>query len=373
MADPIQAIRMPRWGMTMTEGTVANWLVEEGAAVASDQDMVEIETTKITNVMEAGYGGIVRRIVADPGAVVPVGALIAVLADPSVPDAEIDAFIEARKAEAQSSGGPAAPASRIVDTGLGALNVLSLGEGDGIPVVLLHGFGGDLNNWLFNQEALAAGRAVHAFDLPGHGASTLEIGAGDLAALAAMVEAGISALGISAAHLVGHSLGGAVALKLAATQPDRVVSITLIAPAGLGDRVGENYIADFLAASRRRPVADVLSRLFASPDAVTRDMIEGVQRFKQIDGVPEALAKLAGAVFPEGRQADDLRSTLSAVHAPVLLIWGDKDRILAPADGGSLGPGVQYETIAGAGHMPHMEAAAQVNRLIAAHIASAEG
>lgn len=53
------------------------------------------------------------------------------------------------------------------------------GEG-GVPLVLVHGFGGDLNNWMFNHEALAAGRRVIALDLPGHGESTKQLVRGDL-------------------------------------------------------------------------------------------------------------------------------------------------------------------------------------------------
>ena len=117
----------------------------------------------------------------------------------------------------------------------------------------------------------------------------------------------------------------------------------------------------------------MLGRLFVDPSAVTRDMIEGVQRFKQIDGVPETLGKLADAMFPDGRQAEDLRPALSSLKAPVLLSWVAEDRILSPVESGSLGPNVQYEAIAGAGHMSHMEAAAHVNRLIAPYIAGADG
>jgi pyruvate dehydrogenase E2 component (dihydrolipoamide acetyltransferase) len=371
MGAPIQALNMPRWGMTMTEGTVAGWLVQEGAAVSPDQEVVEIETTKITNVMEAGYSGTLRRIVVGNGEIVPVGTLIAVLADPSVPDEEVDAFIAQRQAEsviAGEEGGAQEP--RLIDADGRPLNVLSLGKGS--PVVLLHGCGGDLNNWLFNQPALAEEHAVHALDLPGHGASTLDVGAGDLDALADRIGRGLALLTDDPVHLVGHSLGGAVALKFAQARPGKVASLTLLAPAGLGEMVGENYIADFLAASRRRPITEVLGRLFADPGSVTRDMVEGVQRFKQIDGVPEALGKLSAAIFPDGRQPAGLASVLSSLAIPALVIWGGKDRILAPASHSDLPAGVRLEVIGEAGHMPHMEAATQVNRLIAAHMREAE-
>ena len=198
MSERIQAINMPRWGMTMTEGLVAGWLVPEGATIAADQEVVEIETTKITNVMEAGRAGVLRRIVVQPGNVAPVGALLAVVADSSVPDEEIEAFVAAKRSETRSGAGEGGPAARLIEADGFRINVQSLGGGDAAPIVLLHGFGGDLGTWLFNQEPLAADRPVHAIDLPGHGGSPPEVGDCSLAALAEAVAATLDAIGVDA-------------------------------------------------------------------------------------------------------------------------------------------------------------------------------
>src|SRR4029077_14432827 len=109
---------------------------------------------------------------------------------------------------------------------------LKMGD-EGPAVLFLHGFGGDLNSWMFNQPQLAMGRTSFAFDLPGHGDSDKNLNDGALEALSATAAGVMDSLGIDSAHLVGHSLGGAIALRLAADHPGRVLSLTLISTAGL--------------------------------------------------------------------------------------------------------------------------------------------
>ena len=89
----IYSLTMPKWGLTMEEGTLVQWMVEEGTQIELGMSLAEVETDKIVNVMEATQPGVLRRKVAEEGDVLPVGALLGVIAEPSVADAEIDAYI----------------------------------------------------------------------------------------------------------------------------------------------------------------------------------------------------------------------------------------------------------------------------------------
>lgn len=90
--ERIHAVTLPKWGLEMTEGTVAAWHVEEGEVVASGADLVDIETDKIVNTLESEADGLLWRA-APVGETFPIGALIAVIADPAVSPAEIDTFV----------------------------------------------------------------------------------------------------------------------------------------------------------------------------------------------------------------------------------------------------------------------------------------
>ena len=370
MTVELQAITMPKWGLAMDEGMVVDWHVEEGARLGIGDAVVDIETTKITNALESPAGGVLcRRLVAE-GETVPVGALLGVIAAGAAEAAEIDAFVARFEAVFAVAAAATEPASEpeIVEAAGWRLNYRCVGKSAGgseaAPIVLVHGFGGDLNTWLFNQTDLAETHAVYALDLPGHGRSGKDVGAGDLAALSGALDAFLDALGIGRAHLVGHSLGGAVALELALGRPEATASLTLIASAGLGPEINGAYIDGFIAAGRRKEMKAVLQMLFADPQAVGRDMVEEVLRYKRLDGVEAALRGIAGAVFPGGRQGTVLAGRLAELAQPVQVIRGREDRILPPAQAEGLPANVAVTMIENAGHMPQMEAAAEVNRLI---------
>jgi len=367
MSNAVTAITMPKWGLTMTEGTVVGWLKQQGQRFAEGEEILEIETPKITNVVEASSGGTLRRIVAQPGVTLPVGALLAVVAADEVADAEIDTFVAGfavpePSAEVEEQAEVVRP--RDIEVAGRRLRYLELGEGDGIPVLLVHGFGADLNTWMFTHPALAAGRRVVALDLPGHGGSAKDIGAGDPDSLTDAVESALGALDIDQVHLVGHSMGGAIAALAALRRPERVATLTLIASAGLGSEINSSFIDGFVRTSRRREVTEVLGLLVDDPALVSRAMVEDVLRYKRLDGVTAALTKIAEAWFGGGRQSLDLTGRIGTLTMPVQLIWGRNDRIIPPAHAEALAARLPVHILEAAGHLPHMEKSGEANRLI---------
>jgi pyruvate dehydrogenase E2 component (dihydrolipoamide acetyltransferase) len=364
----ITAITMPKWGLTMTEGKILGWLQREGDAYRADEELLEIETTKITNVMEASEPGRLRRIVAKEGATLPIGALLAVAAPESVPDAAIDAFVAgfvAPEAASEDAAAETTAAPRDIEAGDYRLRYLEMGDGDGAPIILVHGFGADLNTWMFTQPALAENHRTIAFDLPGHGGSTKALhGPVGGAGFAADIERAIAALGIDRVHLVGHSMGGGIALHFASRQPKRVASLTLIASACLGEEINAAFIEGFIRMDRRREAQEVLRLLVHDPDLVSRAMVEDVLRYKRLDGVDAALAAIAAEWFPGGRQRLGDAPVAAATGFPVQIIWGCDDRIIPVAHAEALAGRLPVHILDDAGHLPHLEKAGEVNRLI---------
>ena len=102
MAGKIQAMTIPKLGMTMKEGVVAVWHVAPGGEVKQGAPVFDVETEKITTECEAPTAGILRRQVAAAGQTLPVGALVGVIAAADVSEAEVDQFVAGFKPEQEA-------------------------------------------------------------------------------------------------------------------------------------------------------------------------------------------------------------------------------------------------------------------------------
>jgi pyruvate dehydrogenase E2 component (dihydrolipoamide acetyltransferase) len=372
MSD-IQPIIMPKWGLAMDEGALTSWLVAEGAQVEKGQEIAEIETSKIANVFESPASGTIRRVVAKEGDVLPVGSLLAVIAPANISDADIDRFVAGFVVVAVAEGEAGGTVERRIERDGRTLVFKAAGlQAEAAPVVLIHGFGGDSDNWLFNIDELAKSRPVYALDLPGHGKSTKTLASGDLGELAEAVAALIDEIGAVKVHIVGHSLGAAVAFQTLKDHPDRVASLVGVAPSGLGDKVNGEFIEGFISAEKRKDVKAALQLLIADPELVSAQMIEGVQRFKRLEGAREALRAIADKNLPSGRQAASFRDLVEEARVPLLIVWGERDAVLDPAAAKGLPASVEVVLIENVGHMPHLEAASAVNERLVRHFEAAD-
>jgi pyruvate dehydrogenase E2 component (dihydrolipoamide acetyltransferase) len=374
----IVAVTMPKWGLSMRLGKITDWIVAEGDEVGVGDDLADIETEKITGTLEASDAGTVRRLVARAGEDVPVSGTIALIAPASVSDAELDAAVAAARAVIDAGvpedavGGPSA---QTIEVGGRKISYAGAGH-DGAVVLLIHGFGGDKNSWLFLQEPLAARHRVYALDLPGHGASAKDVGGADLGGadpagadlggvLADAVVGVLDAVGAERAHLVGHSMGGAVALSVAARDTGRIASLTLIAPTGFGPEINAGYLRGFADAQTRRELKPVVGQLFADESLVTRQVVDDLLAYKRLDGVDEALHALLDMLLDGDTQRGHGAAALAAMGSavPVSVIWGAGDLIIPAAQAESVAGAVRY-LVDGAGHMPHMERPGEVQAAI---------
>ena len=107
MSAQIHAIAVPKWCIEMVEGTLTAWNKEIGDEVSTGEELLELESDKIVNMLEAGGGGVLRHQLAEPGQTLQVGELLGIIADASIEESEIEDFIAKWQASESAKAGPA--------------------------------------------------------------------------------------------------------------------------------------------------------------------------------------------------------------------------------------------------------------------------
>jgi pimeloyl-ACP methyl ester carboxylesterase len=221
------------------------------------------------------------------------------------------------------------------------VNYVDIGWGERTPVVLVHGLGGQWQNWLENIPRLAQERRVIAVDLPGFGLSEMPPDEISISGYGRCLEALCKRVGIERAHLVGNSMGGFVGSEVAIQFPELVERLVLVSAAGISSASASRApiltvgrvaaaIASYTAARHRqiarRRVTRHLGLIFVArhPSKLAPDFVwEGFMKGTGKPGFDDALR--ASLEY-------DFRDRLSEIGCPTLIVWGESDTVIPVRD-----------------------------------------
>ncbi len=421
------AVTMPRFGLSMVEGTVVEWKAKPGESVAKGQVILVIESEKAEVEVEAVAAGVLGRIYVDVGTTVPIGSLLGAIVAPAEkfdPEAFQKSFVpevEGAPATARSGEGttetvtrtplargsrePAglkvAPAARALAKRLGVDLTAVTGTGPGgriLPedveraqdaargaggllahtvagsgpsVVLIAGFAVDATGWRRQVDGLSPNHTVVTFDHRGIAASPpstkTKIGPAELADEAHDL---LVDVGKGPYVLVGASMGAAVAIEVALRHRQSVRGLVLMTPVLLRDARLEAVLRSW--AEGDSPTAEarirgmlpwLFGRAFLAEAGKREAAAAALRTIAGRTPLPTLRAELAGLVEWLGSRTEDV----SRLDLPTLIIAGGED-LLAPGEHAAAAaygiPGSRLEALAGAGHAVMIERADEVNHLV---------
>jgi len=254
------------------------------------------------------------------------------------------------------------------------------------PLMLLHGFGASIGHWRQNIEVLGKYHTVYALDMLGFGASHKAAANYSVELWVEQVYEFWKVFIRQPVVLIGNSLGSLVSLAAANTHPDMVMGVVMMSlpdPAMEQELIPE-ILQPVVAALKKllaspiliKPLLRVLRQpkvlrrlaifAYANPEAVTDELVDILAGPPQERGSARALVALCQAAA-NPKYAPSVKSLLPNVTIPMLLIWGQNDRVVRPvlaAKFAAYNPNVQLLTLEGAGHCPHDESPLEVNQAI---------
>lgn len=237
-------------------------------------------------------------------------------------------------------------------------------EGDGTPLVLIHGFGSESASWRPFLAAFDRPMPILSIELPGHGAAA-DVPANGFDDLVAHAEAELAAQGVTVAHLAGHSLGGGVATAVAAGSGVEARSLFLLAPAGFGPDINTGFTQGFAAARDEAGLRAWMNELVSEPAVFSDSFIKATLRARSDGRLAEAQTRLGPRLFADGTQRFSVRSLLDRLSVRTKVVTGTADRIVPARHMNGLPGRVALHSFAGLGHMPHLEDKQAVAQLLA--------
>lgn len=254
------------------------------------------------------------------------------------------------------------------------------GATDSTPILLLHGITCSVLEWLPNIDPLAAnGQRVLALDFPGHGLSDKPLDFDyTMTDIARLVFDFLAALGIRRAHLVGNSMGGRVALECALLEPERVGSISLLAPAGIGRKCLIDFriatlpgLGELLTRPSHAGLKMVWRTAVHDKTLITDDFIRTKLALAREPGAQRVFLNIIRRWIDLGgfkpAPVAELHQRLAALRLPCLVLWGKQDKLLPVAHAELLRnaiPHAQVHVWDPCGHLPQLEYPDRCNRLI---------
>jgi pimeloyl-ACP methyl ester carboxylesterase len=244
--------------------------------------------------------------------------------------------------------------------------------GQGPPVVLIHGVAGRASQWDQVVELLAETRTVIAPDLLGHGESAKPRGDYSLGAHASGIRDLLVGLNFERASIVGHSLGGGIAMQFAYQFPERCERLVLVSSGGLGEEVhpllraatlpGSEFVLPLLAHPRVLQAVSLLPRALGRLGLRTRpdltEMARGYQSLSNAEARNAFIHTLRSVIDPTGQRINATDRLYLSSRMPSLILWGRRDRIIPvqhaqPAHEGMSGS--RLELFDNAGHFPQLD------------------
>jgi pimeloyl-ACP methyl ester carboxylesterase len=259
--------------------------------------------------------------------------------------------------------------------------------GAGPSVVLIHGMAGSLDTWDPVFPALSRSCDVIALDLPGHGASSRLRGDFSLGSLAAAVRDALDWLEVDAATIVGHSLGGGIAMQFVYQFPERSERLVLVSSGGLGREVtpmlrmlsvpgADLALAGLTRLQRNRRVGAVGRLVRPAANRVWNDLPYMLRQMALL-GDRESRAAFLGTIHAVIDLAGQRVSATDRLHLagnlPTQIVWGERDRMIPVGHGraaAELIPGSRLDVVPGAGHYPHEDEPVRFARTLADFIAT---